>query len=82
MTLYSQDFSRITAAIERGSYQSADEFIHDLVATGQDEEGGDKYGIMKDFEKPMMSMGKAVTRNRGLSYLPNSAIRKSSSFYM
>ena len=62
-----QNFSKIRAAIERGSFQSVDEFTQDLMATGADEEGGDSYGAMKDgaVDKPVMPFGKAVTRNRG-----------------
>ena len=65
--MWLQDFSEIYAAIERGSFQSVDEYTHDLMASSVNEEGEDPYSAFKDGadENPIMPFGKAVTRDRG-----------------
>ena len=64
-TLCSQDFLKIYEAIDRGSFQSVDEFAHEMLAKGLEDEGEDDYGAIKDVSIPIMPFGKAVTRNRG-----------------
>ena len=63
--LCSQDFSDIYSAVDRGSFNSIDEFAHDMVAVSHEEKGGDNYGAIKDVGKPLMPFGKAVTKTRG-----------------
>ena len=55
-----KDFDSIYSAVCRGSHQGIDEFFSDLMTAE-----GDDYNCMANYNRPIMMLGKAVTKERG-----------------